>query len=359
TQESNFWYLCGVEEPNWLLVLDGTRGKSWLVSPELSDVHKTFDGSLSHEDAKRISGVDAVINSTELVELLRQLARVHPHVYTIGQTPHASHYNFVLNPAIDQNRQMLDLYFTQVQDCQKELAVLRAIKQPDELKQLHKAVAVTVAAFTMVHEKMSSYGNEFQIEADFAHSVRMSGATGCAYDSIVAAGSNACTLHYSKNSTKIRTRQLVLMDMGALYGGYAADVSRTYAKGEPTKRQREVHGAVEAAHHRIIRLVEPMLSVESYQSSVDKIMTEALTSIGLDSDEAGRLRYFPHAISHGLGIDVHDSLGGPKYFQENMVLTVEPGIYIPEEGIGVRIEDDILITSTGHKNLSASLSTGL
>jgi Xaa-Pro aminopeptidase len=149
------------------------------------------------------------------------------------------------------------------------------------------------------------------------------------------------------------------MDMGASYGGYAADISRTYVKGQPTKRQLEVYAAVEAAHQRIISLVEPMFSVEAYQVAVDKIMSEALSSIGLQSDKDGRRRYFPHAISHGLGIDVHDSLGAPKYFAENMVLTVEPGIYIPEENIGVRIEDDILVTSSGHKNLSAGLSTGL
>ncbi len=149
------------------------------------------------------------------------------------------------------------------------------------------------------------------------------------------------------------------MDVGAFYGGYAADISRTYVKGEPTKRQAAVHQAVEVAHHRIIKLIEPMLSVEEYQRSVDKIMKEALDSIGLQSDDTGLRKYFPHAISHGLGIDVHDSLGAPKYFETNMVLTVEPGIYIPEENIGVRIEDDILVTANGRKNLSAALSTGL
>ena len=359
TQESNFWYLCGIDEPDWKLVIDGARNHSWLVAPEISEVHRTFDGGLSDGEAKAISGVDEVIAADDYFDLLRRLSRTHKLVYTVGQSSYAEYYNFELNPAIERNKQMLSRHFATVQDCQKELAGLRAIKQPQELTSLNKAVEISVAAFEAIRLGMAEYKNEFEIEADFAHRIRRAGASGCAYDSIVAAGRNACTLHYSTNSSKLGARQLVLMDMGAQYGGYAADITRTYAKGEPTKRQRQVHAAVESAHHRIIDLIGPMVTVESYQKEVDAIMAEALESIGLPHDTDGVRRYFPHAISHGLGIDVHDSLGGPKYFQENMVLTVEPGIYIPEESIGVRIEDDILVTANGRKNLSASLSTGL
>ena len=152
------------------------------------------------------------------------------------------------------------------------------------------------------------------------------------------------------------------MDVGATVDGYAADITRTYAKGTPTNRQREIHQAVEAAHHDIIKLLEPELPVEEYIRSVDARMKQALKDVGLLKDEGDNetyRKYFPHAISHGLGIDVHDSLGGARYFEPGMVLTVEPGIYIPEEGIGVRIEDDILITKTGYQNLSGKLATTL
>jgi Xaa-Pro aminopeptidase len=154
----------------------------------------------------------------------------------------------------------------------------------------------------------------------------------------------------------------VLLDIGARSGGYAADITRTYAYGDPTKRQIEIHAAVQAAHHAIIKLITPNLAVEEYQREVDCIMIDALLSVGLmaDRDDTDNYhKYFPHAISHGLGVDVHDSLGGPQFLQLGMVLTVEPGIYIPEEGIGVRIEDDILVTDSGNVNLSARLSTDL
>ncbi len=359
TQEANFWYLCGIEDPDWTLIIDGSTQFSWLVKPEVDEIHRIFDGGVSTEEALKISGVDRIIDSHEATVLLRQLAAKHSVVYSIDQHPHAEHFNFSLNPAMSRNWAALQRVFNKVQDCRKELAVLRAIKQPVEQQMIIKAVKVTVDAFRNIHTKMATYRNEYEIDADFSRDVRFAGSSGCAYDSIVASGKNACTLHYSLNSSKIANRQLVLMDMGAQHGGYAADITRTYAKGEPNKRQRAVHHAVEAAHLQIIGLIEPMLPVEQYQHSVDKIMKEALLSIGLAADEEGLRRYFPHAISHGLGIDVHDSLGAPKYFNENMVLTVEPGIYIPEENIGVRIEDDILVTATGHKNLSASLSTGL
>jgi Xaa-Pro aminopeptidase len=314
---------------------------------------------MSSEEALRISGVDSVISAKEGESLLRRLAKQHSVVYTIPDPHYAEHFNFVLNPALKKNWRRLERMFQHVQDCTKDIAALRALKQPDELAMIKKAVDVSAAAFKRIHENFSNYKNEYEIEADFAREVRFSGASGCAYDSIVASGSNACTLHYHKNTSPLRSRQMALLDMGARYGGYAADISRTYVKGEPTKRQREVHQAVETGHHRIINLLKPNLSVYEYQNSVDTIMTEALKSIGLPHDNTSLRKYFPHAISHGLGIDVHDSLAGPKYFEENMVLTVEPGIYIPEEGIGVRIEDDILIMRTGHKNLSANLSTGL
>lgn len=357
-QESNFWYLCGIEEADWTLVIEGGH-KSWLIMPEVDEVHRIFEGGLSATDAKTISGVDDVISSDEGKELIKRLAKQHSLVQTVGQPPYAEHYNFSLNPAMQKNWAMLERVFGDVQDCRRQMARLRAIKLPEELAMIRKAVDVSLEAFKDIHDQLPNYKNEYEIEADFARHVRFSGASGLAYDSIVASGRNACTLHYSANSSAIRAHQLVLMDMGAQCNRYAADISRTFAKGSPTKRQRAVHQAVERAHLRVIDLIEPMLSVEEYQRNVDAIMTEALAELNLPNDEAGLRRYFPHAISHGLGIDVHDSLGAPKYFQENMVLTVEPGIYISEEGIGIRIEDDILVTATGRENLSAALSTGL
>jgi Xaa-Pro aminopeptidase len=361
-QEANFWWLSGIEQPDWWLIIDGTRRKSWLVAPTLSQSHEIFDGSLPPDEAKKISGVDEIITRDDAKSLLRDLAKKHSVVHTLGEQPYAEYLDFSLNPAGRKLHEMLERTFNAVQDCRKDLSKLRAIKQPEEITRMKKVIGLTVAAFEEVKSSLENVSYEYEVEAEFSYLFRRSGAKGHSYDPIVAAGKNACTLHYVANNAKLKKRELLLLDIGARQGGYAADITRTYALGEPTKRQREVHAAVQAAQAEIIRLLRPDLSVEQYQRDVDRVMTDALMSLGLmksADDEASFRKYFPHAVSHGLGVDVHESLGAPRVFQPGMLLTVEPGIYIPEEGIGVRIEDDILVTEKGRTNLSSRLSTDL
>lgn len=356
-QEANFWYLTGIEAPGWALIIDGT--KSSLIAPDVDDVHRIFDGSLKDEVAKRISGVDEVLTHAQGQLLVNDLAKKYGSAATLGNDPRAKHYDFSLNPAPVTLHRKLRRQFKAVEDCRLVLAKLRAIKQPEEIAAIRQSVDLTVKAFNSVRDRLDTFHHEYEIEAEFSHTFRSSGAKGHAYDPIVAAGKNACTLHYGDNDAPLDRKSLILLDIGARVGGYPADITRTYALGKPTKRQEAIHQAVESAHHEIIALLRPGLSVAAYQEKVDEIMKAKLEGLGLLQSPEDYRRYFPHAISHGLGIDVHDALGRPEEFQEGMVLTVEPGIYIPEEGVGVRIEDDILITKTGRENLSAALSTSL
>lgn len=361
-QEANFWWLTGIEAADWCVIIDGTRDKSWLVAPRLSESHQIFDGSLSPEAAIATSGVDEVISEDEALSMLRDLAKKHSIIHTLGEQPYAEYLDFHLNPAPKKMHESLKRTFNSVQDCRKELATLRAIKQPEEITAIKKAIRLTTDAFEEVRKKLPILSHEYEVEAEFTYHFRKNGAKGHAYDPIVAVDGNACTLHYVDNADKLKKRQLLLMDIGARADGYAADITRTYALGEPTRRQAAVHTAVQFAQEEIIALISPNLSVEQYQKEVDAIMTTALLKLNLmkdANDKENYRKYFPHAISHGLGVDVHDSLGAPKFLQPGMVLTVEPGIYIPEEGIGVRIEDDILVTDKGFTNLSARLSTDL
>lgn len=360
-QEANFWWLAGLTAPDWWLIIDGMSHKSWLVAPHVSQSHEIFDGSLSAEQARTISGIDTVISRDEADSLLRRLARTHSVVYALGDDPYMNYFDFVVNPAVKDMWNRLDRIFNSVQDCRSQLAKLRATKQPEEIQAMKKAINLTTDAFAAIKSKLPSVRHEYEVEAEFTYHFRSHGASGHAYDPIVAGGHHACTLHYVANQDTLKKKELLLLDIGARYDGYAADVTRTYSLSEPTKRQQAVHQAVQDAQKQIIALLKPKLSVEEYQRQVDVIMKEALVSLKLMSsldDDKNYRRYFPHAISHGLGVDVHDSLGGPKYLEPGMVLTVEPGIYIPEENIGVRIEDDILITESGRTNLSGRLSTG-
>jgi len=356
-QEANFWYLTGIDSPGWKLIID--HEESWLIAPDVDDIHQIFDGSMTQQEAKRISGVDTVLTCSEGESLLLELSKKYTAIYSLGEDPHKDHYDFVMNPGPVLLYKKLQETFESVKDCRKVLASLRAIKQPVEIEAMRRAIELTVGGFNKVNANMHNYSHEYGIEADFTHYFRSNGASGHAYDPIVAAGKNACTLHYDKNQAALENGQLILLDVGARVDGYAADITRTYAYGEITDRQRAVHVVVEKAHREIIELLKPNLNVKEYFDTVDDIMKEALDELGLIKTPSDYRKYFPHSISHGLGIDVHDSLGGPETFQPGMVLTVEPGIYIPEEGIGVRIEDDILITETGYENLSIGLPTSL
>lgn len=356
-QEANFWYLTGIDTAGWRLIIQKSR--STLVAPDVDEIHRTFDGSLSNEEAKEMSGVDEVISFKKAQILLDSLKNFDAKVASLGEDPRKEHYDFALNPGPVNLLNELQELFGEVNDCRKTLATLRAIKSSDEINLIRSAIKITTEAFESVRNSIHHYSFEYEIEADFSSYFRKRGAHGHAYDPIVAAGKNAVTLHYTKNSDPIAPGALVLIDIGVRYKGYAADITRTYAHGEVSDRYRAVHLAVETAHHKIVDLLEPGLNVKAYFDKVDQIMLVALSGLGLLKNKDDYRKYFPHSISHGLGIDVHDSLGGPDEFKPGMVLTVEPGIYIPDEGIGVRIEDDILITQTGHENLSDRLPTSL
>jgi len=356
-QESSFFWLTGITEPNWQLVLFGE--KSWLVSPGKSDIHRIFDGGMSAEEAKRTSGVSEVIFEDEYKNLLKELGDENPVVHTILRHPHSNDFDFVLNPALQRLHAKLQRSFSEVVDCRKELSKLKAIKSAEEIELMQQAIDISIDGFNKVKATLSIAKYEYEVEATLSFAFRSAGAEGHAYAPIVGTGKNACTLHYIENNDAFAENGMVLIDAGAKVGSYAADITRTYGIGTPSEREQAVHSEVEKAHKAIIELIQPGASIVDYHTKVDDIMKQALKNLKLFKAPTDYRRYFPHAVSHGLGIDVHDSLGGYEAFQPGMVLTVEPGIYIEEEGIGVRIEDDILVTEEGNRNLSAALPTSL
>lgn len=360
-QESNMWYLSGIDFPNWWLILDGKTNKAWLVEPAIDERERLFTESLTVEMAKQKSGIQHVIGRDEAMRMLRNESKSHQLVYTIGHSPYVDYFTFALNPAVNDMRQMLDRIFVKVQDFRPELAKIRAIKQPIEVVMIQQSIDLTIKGLNIVKEKMQTYKNEYEIEADLEYAFRRSGGR-MGFDPIVASGLNATVAHYFQNNTPLRKGSFVMMDIGAAAGCYPADITRTYAFGKPTKRMVTVHDAVRVAQAEIIAMIAPGLSFEEYQRRADAIIKEHMVELSIlesPQDNEGYRRHMPHALSHGLGVDVHDSLGKPRLFQPGMVLTVEPGIYLQEEGIGVRIEDNILVTETGHKNMSAKLSTAL
>ena len=354
-QEANFWYLTGIEEADWQLVIE--NGKSTLIAPDISTVSQIFNEHLSLETAQVVSGVDRVISHDEGVSYITSLGEKCDIACTILPRNQIAH-EFTLNPSQARLASELKKIFRQVNDVRSDIHKLRAIKQKPEIMMMRRAINLTRSAFETVKSELANYTFEYEAQARFSYEFERAGAVH-AYDPIVAGGANAITLHYNSNRSDLEQGELVLIDVGARYGGYSADITRTYAFGEVTERQRMVHAAVKQAKDHIINLIQPGGSVKQYLIDSDAIMLQALTSLDLYKTSDDFRRYYPHAVSHGLGIETHDPLAGPEVFQPGMVLTVEPGIYIPEESIGIRLEDDILVTDIGVDNLSRGLSDEL
>jgi len=357
-QEPNFWYLTGITHPDWQVIIDGASNQSWLVSPDMDPMRELFDGALTAEQASEISGIKHVIDHVEAKQLLAKLRREHTIVQTLAPQVIPPYYGFIANPA--QRNLMKDLSEFQVQDCRKELSKLRAIKQPEELEAMQAAIDITVAGIKTALKSLRSMKHEYEFEAVLNSEFRRTGGSGHGFDPIIASGLNACTVHYLENNAAWSKDDWLLVDVGAKVSAYSADISRTFPlSSKPSKRSVAVYEAALRVHDRTIELCQPGQNVQEYLSSVEDFMTEELLGLKIINDKSEMRKYFPYSVSHGLGLDVHDSLAAPLEFREGMVLTVEPGIQLPDERLSVRIEDDILITADGPKVMSGKLPTKL
>jgi len=355
-QDANFWYLTGIDEPDVVLVMDG--GEEYLVLPKQNNYQKVFDGVTPEKGLARRSGVKQVYGNREGWQRLRKRLKKTRYVATIAAPPaYVEQYGIYANPARATLVKELkscrrDL---KVSDTAKQLVQLRTVKQPEEIAAIRAAVDITTASLD--DALGNQYRHEYELEAAVVAGFRRRGATGHAFEPIVAAGKRACTLHNTANNGVIGSGALVVVDVGAEVEHYAADVTRTVSFGRLSARQRAVHDAVLEAQKCAIRLLKPGLALKDYRERTDRFIGAKLRELGLIKNVNARniRKYCPHAISHFLGLNVHDAADYSRPLQAGMVLTVEPGIYIPEEEIGVRIEDDVLITEKGYVTLSGKL----
>ncbi|MBC7498481.1 aminopeptidase P N-terminal domain-containing protein [Candidatus Gracilibacteria bacterium] len=235
---------------------------------------------------------------------------------------------------------------------------LRLIKTPDEIEKIRQAISISQEAFSHIESILQPGMYEYEIEAEVARIFRSHHLTE-AYPSIVASGPNSCVLHYSAHMRQLEEGDLVLIDAGAEYMGYASDMTRTFAVSGFAPRQLAVYEAVDRVKKIAENTLSPGISLTEYEQIVRVAMNEELTNLGLippdaTEDEVAKLsrKYYPHRTSHFLGLDVHDVGPRDTLLVPGMVLTIEPGIYISDEQIGFRIEDDYLITETGCEKLS-------
>jgi Xaa-Pro aminopeptidase len=243
-----------------------------------------------------------------------------------------------------------------VKDAAPPLYAMRQVKSAGEIALLQKAVDLSIDAQIAAMHAMRPGLYEYQIAARMKEVHEMGGCEREAYAPIVGTGLNSTVLHYSALTEQIKDGDVVVMDVGGEYGGYAADITRTVpANGKFTPRQREIYEIVLGAQNAAIAAVKPGAKLYGDKESLMQISTEYINTHGKDKDGKPLGKYYIHGISHHLGLDVHDPGDRNRPLEPGMVVTVEPGIYIPEEKIGVRIEDDVLVTADGYRILTEHL----
>lgn len=357
-QDSNFWYLTGISEPGLVLVMD--KDFDYLIAPKQSDYTKIFDGEIDAQRLRAISGVRRTYDfDTGWEVLARRLKRIKRFAGLQPPEAYIEELGMYTNPARKRLHDMISERNPNIKltDIRKYLSDLRAVKNKQEIAAIKRATKVTMEAFEMVSKNLDR-GSEYGLAA-LATDKFLSSKMQHAYEPIIASGENACTLHYIENSGDFKKNEMILIDMGASYSHYASDITRTISI-KPTRRQIEVHDKVREILDYALGLVKPGVNLHDYEKQVREITSEKLKELGLitRANKKSLRRYYPHATSHLVGLDVHDPFPRDGVLQPGMVLTVEPGIYIREEAIGVRIEDIVLVTEKGIENLSADLSHG-
>jgi len=348
-QEKNFYYLTGDDEPGGavLLIPDPPAGKSLtgpreiLYLPPRNPAVEHWEGPRMGPDDPGIAektGFAKVEVFANLRGKLEDLAKIYPTFYTLlpGQQeegyPHLHNWSDWLKRTVPG---------ANIRDASPTIDAMRQVKSPDELALMRKAIDASIDAHLDAMKRMRPGLFEYQVAARMKEIHEFEGCSRESYAPIVGTGFNSTVLHYSTLDAQIKDGDVVVLDVGGEYGGYAADITRTLpANGKFTPRQREIYEIVLAAQNAALAEVKPGAAIHG-------------GALDLNGQPLGQ--YFIHGLSHHLGLDVHDPGSTSRPLEPGMVITIEPGIYLPEENLGVRIEDDVLVTKDGHELLTSRL----
>jgi Xaa-Pro aminopeptidase len=356
----NFYYLAGLTEPGECLVLlaggeDRKEDQAVLfIRPEKSPRTKKAQSTLSMEDVKTLSGIPEVLHASKIEAYLDKLFQSGPiAVYMDTRRSRGGEGESTVEGKLVEKAQKKDAKII-VKQATGLIDPLRRIKSPHEIGLLRKAIDITCEAHKEVMRSAKPGMYEHQLQSIIEHVFTTNGAPETGFSSIVGSGPNGCILHWEKNTRKTKKGELVVMDVGAEYEGYSADVTRTIPiNGKFSKRHRKVYEIVLEANEAAIAMVAPGVDSRSISNRVDEIIAKGLKELGLIENEMDFRKYYYHGMSHPIGLQVHD-VGGLGILEPGMVITIEPGIYVREQDFGIRIEDDVLVTEKGYEELSKS-----
>ena len=369
-QNSDLYWLSGVTQEDSMVILfpdnPDPKYREVLVLVRPNELKEKWDGKrLRADEARQLSGIETIVWLDTIDAVLQTWIHLADIIY-LDSNENDRKASLLQTRDYRYIRDMKKRYpLHQFERAAKIFKELRAVKTSFETEVMQKAIDITENTFRRLLKFIRPGVMEYEIEAEIVHSFLSQRATGEAYSSIIASGDRARTLHYVFNNEECKDGELILMDFGAEYGGYCADLTRTVpVNGKFTKRQKTVYNACLHLHDFAKSLLKPGINIIDYTDKVGEVATQQFLKIGLlkksdvkneDPENRAYRKYLYHGISHHLGIDVHDLGTRTEPLKAGMVLTVEPGIYIEEEQMGIRIENNVWITKNGNKDLMKNI----
>jgi Xaa-Pro aminopeptidase len=356
-QDNNFLYFTGLNIPKAIFTINKVKEKSveTLFIERGIPEREVWDGKkMTTKEAFKFSGIKNV----------KFLDEFDLNIFSLlfGAEKCYVNYNFkLLDSPLDRKLEFIKKVRERFPKIIFENAIevirpLRAIKSSWEIKQLQKAIEITNNGILSIFKNTKTGMYEYEAEAFLRYEMYRNGLKRFGFQPIVAGGKNATILHYISNVCKIKKGDLLLLDVGVSYNNYSADISRTYPiSGKFNKRQKDVYQAVLNIQKEIIAMIKPGVSMTELNKKTTDLIIAALKKLKLIKKDSEYKKYYMHSVSHHLGMDTHDIVPRDSVLKVGNVITVEPGIYIPEENIGVRIEDDVLVTKTGYRVLSKAI----
>jgi Xaa-Pro aminopeptidase len=355
TPNRNFYYLTGIDEEDHILVLSKLNGisKEYLFIKEVDPIREKWEGkTIRKEEVFDICGVEDV----------RYLGDFN--AFTDKIVLNKEEINIYLdlekgNPSYDFLNEIKNKYYNiNVKNAYNLIGSLRLVKTEEEVDRIRKAISITIDGVNELMKNSKPGIKEYELEAYFDFVCKKNGVKDLAFKTIAAAGKNATVLHYVTNDSELKDGDLILFDLGAQYKYYNGDISRTFPiNGKFTDRQKEVYNAVLRVNEKVIEEMKPGVSFLELNQKAKEWIAEECISLGLITNKKDVSKYYYHSIGHSLGMDTHDIEleNRDVIFEPGMIYTVEPGIYIEEEGIGIRIEDDVLIRDNGYEVLTKEM----
>ena len=362
TQHRDLFHLSGIDQEESILVLfpdcNNKSHREILFLKETNEHIAVWEGEkLTKKQAVKISGIKTIYWLNQFESIFRQLVFESEIVY-LNSNEHLRN-NSEMETREDRfvKKFKSDFPNHNISRSAPIMHQIRSVKDPIEIQLMQKACDITEKGFRKLLGFVKNGVMEYEIEAELMHEFLRNRSNGFAYTPIIASGNSACVLHYIENNKSCNNGEVILMDFGAEYANYSSDLTRCIpVNGKFTKRQKDVYNAVLRVKNEATKLLKPGLLLDQYHQMVGKIMEKELMDLGLiskediknqDSNWPAYKKYFMHGTSHYIGLDTHDLGSWTEPIKENMVFTVEPGIYIPEEGLGIRLEDDVVVQKNG------------